>query len=65
MILFFMLGAIIGWLLVTSVNEDHSEFEDLKRKIKECPPFEGHHDWTYHPVTHRLTCTKCGFVAGT
>lgn len=69
MILFFMLGAIIGWLIVISMNQDYAryadELEDLNRKIKGCPPYKGHHDWTYHPVSKKLTCTKCNFEAGT
>lgn len=30
-------------------------------KPKECKP----HKWSHHPETHKLTCTECGYEAGT
>lgn len=33
---------------------------ELGQDEGQCPP----HDWTYHPVTDKLTCTRCNYVAG-
>lgn len=33
---------------------------ELGQEEGRCPP----HDWTYHPVTNKLTCAKCNYVAG-
>lgn len=31
--------------------------------VKKCHEIDEIHDWTYHPVTKKLTCTKCNFEA--
>lgn len=39
----------------------------MQRKAKEAKEYKGPcdiHKWTYHPETERLTCTECGFEAG-
>lgn len=51
--------------LARHAEETEREYKTMLRNIKQCPPAPGaHHDWSYHPQTSRLTCTKCNFEAG-
>lgn len=52
-------------LLAKEAEETERQYKIMLRNIKQCPPAPGaHHDWSYHPQTSRLTCTKCNFEAG-
>ena len=57
----FMIFMVVGFVFFGIVN-------DISRYNTELPPKKCHeideiHDWTYHPVTKKLTCTKCNFEA--
>jgi hypothetical protein len=63
MIIFLgMMLLLILWLKeATDKAESEARDAELLNKLRESCDM---HDWSYHPVTKKLTCTRCGFVAG-
>lgn len=59
---FFVLALVVA-IGVYFNSKDKSEVSDLYSNIRRenC----GLHSWVYHSVTEKLTCERCGFVAGT
>lgn len=60
-LLIFMVLMIFGFAVV-GINEDVNNYNKQLPKPK-CHENDDIHDWTYHPVTKKLTCTKCDFEA--
>lgn len=66
--IFLILLIVIGFALFANILDSNARerhrkaMKGLQEDLhgKSCPP----HKWTYHPVTNRLTCTLCNFVAG-
>jgi hypothetical protein len=52
---------VIGFLFFDSLSPNSSRNTD--KVGKKCHEIDEIHDWTYHPVTKKLTCTKCNFEA--
>lgn len=42
---------------------DLNQEQETKKSIR-CDILTDLHDWTYHPVSKKLTCTKCNYEAG-
>jgi hypothetical protein len=70
-----IVSALVGAFIVSLFSFFRAPEEEGKKRHEEemnqirlepgqeggnCPP----HDWTYHPVTDKLTCTRCNYVAG-
>jgi hypothetical protein len=60
-LLIFMAFMIFGFLFFDGLSSESSRNSD--RMNKKCHEIDEIHDWTYHPVTKKLTCTKCSFEA--
>lgn len=56
----FMVIAIVFFTLSSSSPNDEAN----KIRVIKCHEMDKPHDWTYHPETKRLTCTKCNYEAG-
>lgn len=61
-ILFFVL-IIVLFLVGSGLNEKEQREKNRNLPIK-CHEYDAAHDWTYHPETKKLTCTLCGYEAG-
>jgi hypothetical protein len=57
MLVYFMLLVLLVYWLDTRSNRLEQSSQEKKQPCDL-------HDWSYHPVTKKLTCTECGFVAG-
>lgn len=62
-VILLILAIVVFVAMLRNASEDaakerHSEMVGLNRK--DCPP----HKWAHHPVTDKLTCTICNYVAG-
>lgn len=57
----FMIFMVLGYLFFDSMNRLASRNSD--RVQQKCHEIDEIHDWTYHPVTKKLTCAKCNFEA--
>lgn len=64
MLLLVGIGSFMDHLEREAKKKNEEELNALvaqaANKDKWCPP----HTWAYHPVTDRLTCTRCNYVAG-
>jgi len=66
----FLALVIFGfYMMASAISKQNEEYEKeylrLVQSVKRCPPEPGtHHDWSHHPSTNKLTCTKCNFEAG-
>lgn len=58
--LFLFLGLCIKAIYA---NIDHAQEQESKKRVR-CNIENDLHNWTYHPVTKILTCTKCNYEAG-
>ena len=59
-LLIFMVIAIVFFTFSTSSKEDEAN----KVRVIRCHEMDRQHDWSYHPETKKLTCTKCNYEAG-
>ncbi len=57
----FMIFMVFGYLFFDNMNRLASRNSDKVQQ--KCHEIDEIHDWTYHPVTKKLTCTKCNFEA--
>ena len=57
----FMIFMVLGYLFFERIHAHSSKNSD--EAVKKCHEIDEIHDWTYHPVTKKLTCTKCNFEA--
>jgi hypothetical protein len=57
----FMVSMLLGYLFFNSLLGNSSRNTD--KVARKCHETDEVHDWTYHPVTKKLTCTKCNFEA--
>lgn len=64
LLLIVSLGSFLNSLEEEARKKQEQEIEELRKELghvkDDCPP----HKWTYHPVTNKLTCTRCNYVAG-
>ena len=57
----FMLFVVLGYFFFDAMHTlDSRNSTETQQK---CHEIDEIHDWSYHPVTKRLTCTKCNFEA--
>lgn len=47
-----LFAVLFAWMVSTALKQNAPK--------KKCSP----HVWSIHPVTNKLTCTECGYVAG-
>lgn len=59
-LLIFLLIIVLFFTATTQKQDDEKD----KVRIIRCHEMDRSHDWTYHPVSKRLTCTKCNYEAG-
>lgn len=60
-LLIFMIFMVAGYVFFGILN-DAKHYNNQLPKPK-CHENDEAHDWSYHPVTKKLTCTKCNFEA--
>lgn len=62
MLVLILLGVCVFLLTLVGSTTDRIEREQKLAALgrPKCPP----HRWSYHPVTERLTCIVCDFIAG-
>jgi hypothetical protein len=57
----FMLFMVLGFLFFDRANQVASR--NSNEVVKKCHDNDDIHDWSYHPVTKKLTCVKCNYEA--
>ena len=60
-LLFFMIFMVLGFLFFNRMNASVSS--NSNEVPKKCHEVDDIHDWSYHPVTKKLTCIKCNYEA--
>lgn len=67
LLIVLMFAITIGSFLKSMEEQARKDHEDSIKELRkelghkeDCPP----HKWTYHPVSSKLTCTRCNYVAG-
>jgi hypothetical protein len=56
LIVLITVALIALWINFMRYQEKYWENAKKELLIEKCPL----HKWSYHPVTNRLSCTKCG-----
>jgi len=57
----FMIFVVLGYFFFDTMHRLDSR--NSNEVVKKCHEVDEIHDWTYHSVTKKLTCTKCNFEA--
>lgn len=58
-----LIFVVIASLFLIGTSQKQEDEKDKVRIIR-CHEMDKAHDWTYHPETKKLTCTKCNYEAG-
>jgi hypothetical protein len=57
----FMVFMVLGYKFFGLFNDNVNR--NNTKPAQKCHEIDEIHDWSYHPVTKRLTCIKCNFEA--
>jgi hypothetical protein len=58
---FLFLGTVVK-LIYSKIDTSYEK--EMSKPSARCDLIDDLHDWSYHPVTKKLTCTKCNHEAG-